>query len=289
MSDKKTVAFLGLGAMGSRMAQRLLYNNYSVIVYNRSEAPIIALEEEGAHRSKSPAEAAWRADMVIGMVSDDEASRAIWLGEEGAMNGLQDHTVAISSSTLTPAWSEELARKMEEKEALFLEAPVVGTRPQAEQGELVYLVGGDTGVLDEARDVLDTLGSKILHLGKVGSAMRMKLAINAFLGIQAASLGEILTMIRHTMEDPEQKIEMLKALPVMSPLMARLLGKMVPGNYAPNFPIDLVEKDLRYFVSMLDEDKKERSFVEATRAIYAKASESGYGGSDITGIIQLFQ
>ena len=129
---------------------------------------------------------------------------------------------------------------------------------------------------------------KCSHLGKIGDAMRLKLVINAMLGIQAAALGEALQMIRDTMSNPEHVTGIFKALPVMSPLMTRLMGKMEPGDYAPNFPIELVEKDLGYFVRALNRENVDQSYVEATRTIYAKAIESGYGQDDITGIIQLF-
>ena len=289
MSDKKTVAVIGLGAMGSRMAINLIEAGYPVVVYNRSDAPVLMLVKKGAKRAESPADAAQKADVIISIVTDDEASKKVWLNEgTGAVHGLSSDKIAIASSTLTPEWAEQLGAAMAQRSIPFLEAPVVGTRPQAEQGELVYLVGGEAPTLDQARGILDVLGAKVVHLGEVGDAMRMKLVINAMLGIQAAALGEALQMIRGTMSNPEHVIGLFKALPVMSPLMTRLLGKMEPGDYSPNFPIELVEKDLRYFVRALRTEKAGSSYVEATRTIYEKAIEAGYGQDDITGIIQFF-
>lgn len=287
--SKKVVAVIGLGAMGSRMAQNLLTAGYPVVVYNRSEGAAENLVNQGAAQVKSPFEAAQRADVIISIVTNDEASKSVWLSAEtGAVHGMSKDNIAITSSTLTPGWTEQLAREITQKGVPFLEAPVVGTRPQAEKGELVYLVGGNAGTLEKAREVLNVLAGKIVHLGNVGVAMKMKLIINAILGIQAAALGEVVASIRNSMEDPEKMIGLLKALPVMSPLMSRLMDKMEPGNYSPNFPIDLVEKDLSYFVQSLASSRKERSFVEATRKIYAEAKWEGYGQDDITGIIQLF-
>ena len=290
MTDKKKVAILGLGAMGRRMAANLLNAGYPVYVYNRSEEPAIQLEKMGAVRVDTPSEAARQADVVLGMVSDNDASRAIWLGEEGgAIHGVDSNTIAVTSSTLTPSWSQELASTMLQHGVAFLEAPVVGTLPQADDGALVYLVGGVAETLEKVRDVFDVLGAKVIHLGPVGEAMKMKLIINAMLGIEAAMLGEMIARIRATMTNPEQKIEMLKALPVMSPLMTRLLGKMLPENYAPNFPIRLVEKDLKYFVEMAGNGAEQHSFVDATRGMYASAIAAGFGDDDITGIRQLFE
>ena len=289
MSDKRTIAVLGLGAMGSRMAENLITSGYPVVVYNRSEAPAVALQEKGAIGAASPAEAAGKADVIIAIVTNNEASEAIWLAEgSGAIHGMHSDKIAVTSSTLTPEWSETLGQEMSARGIPFLEAPVVGTRPQAEQGELVYLVGGQEEQLNTVRDVFDVLGSKVLHMGHVGDAMRMKLVINAMLGIQAAALGEALHLLRSSMANPQQAIELFKVLPVMSPLMTRLMVKMEPGNFNPNFPIELVEKDLGYFVRALGKEQGEPSFVEATREIYAKAADAGYGKDDITGIIQLF-
>lgn len=290
MSNKKTVAIIGLGAMGSRMAKNLLKAQYPVVVYNRSIEPVNELVELGATRVESPAEAASQAEVIISIVSNNEASKAVWLAENtGAIYGLTESSIAISSSTLTPDWVEELAGQVEEKGVSFLEAPVVGTRPQAEQGELVYLAGGDQAALEQVQDVFDVLGARTVHMGPIGAAMRMKLVINAMLGIQAAALGEMVASIRRSMEAPEKVIGLLKTLPVMSPLMSRLMGKIEPGDYAPNFPIELVEKDLRYFVEAFSREPAGVSYVESTRKMYEEAVRQGYGQDDITGIVQLFE
>ena len=288
MSDKKKVGIIGLGAMGSRMAQNLITAGYPVVVYNRSLGPVVKLVEQGATHAGSPAEAAQQAEILVSMVTNDEASEAVWLAENhGAFYGLEKETIAISSSTLTPGWSKKLALKLKEKDVSFLEAPVVGTRPQATNGELVYLVAGEEYILKDVQDVFDVLGTKTVYMGgDVGSAMMMKLVINALLGIQAAALGEIVATIRRCMDKPDKAMDLLKGLPVMSPIMNRLMGKMEPGNYEPNFPIELVEKDLGYFVSAFSGGI---SYVEKTRQMYLSAIQEGYGQDDITGIIQLFE
>lgn len=290
MSNKKAIGIIGLGAMGSRMAKNLVRAGYPVVVYNRSSEPVDELVELGAIRAESPADAAQQVEVLISIVSDNESSKTVWLAEEtGAIHGLEGGTVAISSSTLTPEWSQELASRMKQRQVPFLEAPVVGTRPQAENGELVYLVGGAQVVVEQVHDVFDVLGAKTVHMGPVGTAMRMKLMINAMLGMQAAALGEIVASIRRNMEAPDKVLEMLKTLPVMSPIMGRLMGKIEPQNYAPNFPIELVEKDLRYFVEAFSKDRAGVSYVESTRRMYEEAIQQGYGPDDITGIVQLFE
>ena len=142
------IAVLGMGAMGSRIAQKLLKTNYQVIVYNRTADKAKLLVEQGAIYAAKPREAAEQADIVISMVTDDLASRAVWLDPEtGAILGLSKNAIAIESSTLTVNWTRELAAAIAGHGAEFLDAPVVGSRPQADAGKLIYLVGGKAEIL----------------------------------------------------------------------------------------------------------------------------------------------
>src|SRR5215470_16372325 len=121
------VSVMGLGAMGFRMAQRLLKAGHEVVVYNRTKERASAIESEGAQLAASPREAAERSYIVISMVTDDNASRSLWLDKEtGAANGLRHGSIAIESSTLTPAWVSALADDVSRCNAKFLDAPVVG-------------------------------------------------------------------------------------------------------------------------------------------------------------------
>src|ERR1700722_20275891 len=163
------IAVLGLGAMGSRMAARLLGAGHQVSVYNRSAGPAHKLVAAGAVAGKTPRAAAEGAEIVIAMVRDNEASRAIWCDEQdGALRGLGAGAVAIESSTLTPTWVKELGAKLQQRGANFLDAPVVGSRPQADAGQLIHLVGGDADIFVRAKGVLSSLGSAAHHVGPVG-------------------------------------------------------------------------------------------------------------------------
>ncbi len=201
-----TVAVLGLGAMGRRMAKKLLEAGHDVVAYNRTGERARALEAEGATRAESPREAAARSDIVIGMVTDDDASRAVWLdANTGAIGGLREGAVAIESSTLTSAWVRELADAVTARGAGFLDAPVVGSRPQAEAGQLIYCVGGAAETLNKARGGLSAMGAAIHHVGPVAAGIATKLAVNALFGIQVAALGEMLGMVRKPPGRPAQR------------------------------------------------------------------------------------
>ena len=144
-----TIAFLGLGAMGSRIARNLFDAGHDLIVWNRSDEKTRPLVEAGAKKAESPRQAGAAADIVMAMVADDDASHAVWLDPEtGALAGMEAGQTAVEISTLQPGWVEELGQAMKAKGVDLLEAPVSGTLPQAEKAELVFFLGGDGSVVE---------------------------------------------------------------------------------------------------------------------------------------------
>ncbi|WP_414562253.1 MULTISPECIES: NAD(P)-dependent oxidoreductase [unclassified Anabaena] len=283
------VALLGMGAMGFRVAQNLLSANHKVFVYNRTADKAIPLLDKGAVWAATPREAAESADIVISMVTDDDASRAIWLDQEkGAVMGLGKDAIAIESSTLTVDWTKELAANIESRGIAFLDAPVIGSRPQADAGKLIYVVGGSVETLTLAQDVLYAAGAAAIHVGPIGQGMAMKLAVNALFGIQVAALAEILGMLNKQGIDPAKAMECLGDMPVMSPAAKGVGNLMLMNNYAPMFPINLVEKDFRYVTQTAQTVAAATPASNAIHGIYLEAIAKGYGNDNITGVAQLF-
>ena len=189
----RTIAFLGLGAMGSRMAKRLLGRGDQVRVWNRSPGPAEALAREGAAIAATPRAAAQDADVVVSMVSNDGAARAVWLDDEtGALGGMKAGALAMESSTVTPDWIAELGRAAALRGVDLVDAPVSGSRPQAEGGQLVFIMGGEAAAVARAKEIAAPMGAAFPHVGGSGCGARMKLAVNLLLGVQVACLAEIL-------------------------------------------------------------------------------------------------
>lgn len=283
-----TVAFLGLGAMGARMAARALEAGHTLTVWNRTASRTEPLVASGATRAATPEAAASGADVVVSMVRDDEASREVWMGTTGALAGLAPGAIAIDASTVTPAWAREVGDAVTARGARFLDAPVVGSRPQAEAGALGVLVGGDAEPLAIARPVLETWAGGIHHLGPVGSGATMKLAVNALFAIQAAAWAETLASLRRAGLATPEAAAFLGALPIASPAAARLGGLMASGAFAPNFPVELVEKDLAYAVAHAEASGGEAPVTEAARAAFERAKREGFGSDDIAGVAQIY-
>lgn len=283
------VAVLGLGAMGARMAKRLLDAGCAVTVWNRTEARAQDLVAAGATWAPTPRAAADGQQVVICMVRDDDASRAVWLHPEtGALAGLGPDAVALESSTLTPAWVEELARAHQAHDRAFLDVPVAGSRPQAEAGQLVYLVGGPEATLARVREVLGVMGGAVHHVGPVGAGTRLKLAVNALFGIQVAALGEALALLEKGGIGRAQAMAALGDMPVTSPALKGVGGLIAAGQFAPLFPIDLVEKDFGYVLAAAEAAGVECPTAAAVRDVYTRAQRDGWGDENIAAVAKVF-
>jgi len=283
---KPHVAILGLGLMGTGMAGRLLSEKFPVTVYNRSREKAEALAADGATVAGSPREAAAQARVVIGMVADDAASRAVWLGENGALAGVAPGTVLIESSTLTPGWVRELAAAASRQKCEFLDAPVTGTKPHAASGELLFLVGGSAQALEAARPVLAAMSRDIVHLGPTGSGATMKLVNNFLCGVQAASFAEAMALVEAGELNREQAAKILCNGAPGSPLIRAIWSRVASGDLTPNFVLRLMAKDLKYAT----EEAKQRGLALKTAApaieVFEDAARNGYGDQDFAAVIE---
>jgi 3-hydroxyisobutyrate dehydrogenase len=282
----KSIAVLGLGTMGSGMARRLLSGGFAVTVYNRTATRADALKEAGAKVARTPREAAIGADVVIAMLADDAASRSAWLGESGALAGARPGAVLVESSTLSVAWVKELAVAAEALGCHLLDAPVTGSKPQAANGELLFLVGGDPAVLDSVRDVLGPMSRGVLHMGQTGSGSLMKLVNNFLCGVQAASLAEAMTMIERSGLDRVQALEVLSNGAPASPLLRTLSARMAAQDYKTNFAVDLMAKDIAYAIEEARRHGVTLETAAAGLSAFRRASAEGHGADDMSSVVE---
>jgi 3-hydroxyisobutyrate dehydrogenase len=272
--------------MGSGMAANLLKAGCALSVYNRTAAKAAALADAGARLAATPAEAAKDASVVIGMLADDAASRAVWAGKDGALEGAAKDTILIESSTVSPAWIAELARLAEQRGARFLDAPVTGSRVQAAAGQLTFLVGGAEDTLAAAAPVLKAMSRDIVHLGPIGSGAKMKLINNFLCGVQAASLAEGLAWIERSGLDPRKALSVLNSGAPASPLLGALSERMISHNYAVNFLLKLMTKDLLYAHAEAADCNVDLKTAETARALFEDAIAKGFGEQDMASVIE---
>jgi 3-hydroxyisobutyrate dehydrogenase len=283
------VTLLGLGAMGSRVAHSLLRAGFPLTVFNRSSESAATLGAAGAVVAGSPREAVVDADIVMSMVRDDAASQSVWLdAETGALGALRPAAVAVELSTLTPAWVTALGGHVAATGATLIDAPVVGTRPQAEARQLIVLVGGDAEALARARPALAAIGQAVHRIGPLGTASALKLAANTLYGVQVAAWAEMLALLNRQGITSSAAIEALSMLPMTSPAMQVAGRLMATRSYAPLFPIDLVDKDFGAAQAWAEGLGGRSPVLTVVRAIYAEARARGYGSDNIVGVQQLY-
>jgi len=239
------LGFVGLGAMGGRMARRLLDAGYTVHGYNRTASKAADLVRAGLRLAASPREVAERAAAVFTMVTDDAALEAVTRGPQGLVAGLTRDGILIEMSTVSPAVVERLAADVSARGAALLDAPVSGSPVTLESGQLSFMVGGDPSVLERARPFLLAIGPTITHVGRVGLAKSMKIAVNQALAVQMLAFSESVLLAEKAGIARERAVEVVLKSVVASP-MVKYRAPFVLGMPAEAlFDVDMIQKDMR--------------------------------------------
>jgi 3-hydroxyisobutyrate dehydrogenase len=247
------VAFIGLGRMGHGMAGRYLDAGFTVAVWNRSKAKAEDLIARGARWSTSPEDAAIDADAVVTMVADDEASRAVWLGTDGAATTMKAGTLAIECSTVSYDHAKRLSRELHARSLIYLDCPVTGLPDAAASGKLTLLVGANAADLDRALPYLTPLSSTIRHFGEVGSGTVYKLINNLMGAIQIAGIAEGLAIAEQAGLDMKLVLEAIESGVAASPQVIRHSKRMVARDFTgATFTASLRHKDAAYAVALAE-------------------------------------
>jgi 3-hydroxyisobutyrate dehydrogenase len=280
------VAILGLGTMGMGMATNLLTAGIPTTVWNRTRAKAEPLATAGARIANTPADAARDADVILTMLADETASRAAWLGENGALTAAKPSAILIESSTVTPEWIAELHALATQRNLKFLDAPVTGSRMQANAGQLSFLVGGDPATLEEARPILAAMSKEIIPLGPIGSGARLKLINNFLCGVQIASLAEAMVWIERGGLDRTQALRFLTTGAPGSPLLGVISARMAQQNYEVNFLLRLLQKDINYAIADAAKVHVDLRTAKTTEARIADAVQAGHGEQDMSAVVE---
>jgi 3-hydroxyisobutyrate dehydrogenase len=275
-----TIAFLGLGAMGSRMAANLQTAGYALRLYNRDRAKARPLAEKGAQACDTPAAAVQGASYVVSMVADDVATRAVMLGADGAVAAATAGTIIIDSSTNTPAMAREVAQAAAARRVQYLDAPVSGSLAQAQGKELVFMVGGDPVAFERARPVLSAMGRMAKHMGAAGTGATIKLINNMLSGTATAAIAEAVMIAEAAGLDRAATLEVLGEGAAGSRLMKTRMPKMFGRDFAPQFQLQLMEKDLRYFLLLAQELDRPVPVAALVRSEFQAARRADLGKLD---------
>ncbi|MGN7358566.1 NAD(P)-dependent oxidoreductase [Paenibacillus sp. SAF-054] len=285
----KKIGFIGLGTMGAPMASILLSKGYDVTVYNRTAAKCEPLVAAGAASAATPREAAAGRDVVITMVSNDDSIREVYHGADGILNSLDKGMIVIDSSTISPGLVKELAASIREKGAEFLDAPVTGSKPAAEDGTLVFMVGGEASVLENAADLLDAMGKKVIHMGPSGSGSVAKLAHNTMVGINNLALAEGFAIATKSGIPADSFLELVQ-LGSAGSKAAELKGrKIIEADFSNQFSLALMLKDLKLAASMTDSAGIPTPMLDLTKNLFQAGQTEGYGEEDLSAVVKCYE
>jgi 3-hydroxyisobutyrate dehydrogenase-like beta-hydroxyacid dehydrogenase len=277
-----TVAVVGLGAMGSRIAGRLLSQGREVVVWNRTSERAVALAEQGAAMVASPAEAAARAEVVVMMVSDAVALRAVTEGPSGLIAKAGSSPAIIQMSTVGSSALSRLA-SMLPKDGELLDAPVLGSISEAEAGSLAIFVGGERSHFERWRPLLSVLGSP-LHVGPLGAGTAAKLVATSTLFGALAVLGEALALADGLGLSHEAAWSVLAATPLAAQAERRR-SSVESGDYPPRFALSLARKDADLILEAAAGAAVDLRLLAAARAWLADAERAGCGTSDYSAVL----
>jgi 3-hydroxyisobutyrate dehydrogenase len=275
-----TVAFIGLGAMGSRMAMNLHAAGHTLHVYNRDRAKTKPFADKGITVCDSPAAAAKGAQFVCSIVSDDFATREVMLGATGIVGAAAPGTIILDSSTNTPAMAREVAKAAAARGVAYLDAPVSGSIVQAQGKELVILVGGDQAAFDKAQPVLGAMGRMVRRIGDSGAGATLKLINNMLSASLLAALAEGAQMAEAAGLDRDATIEVLNEGATGSRVVKGKLPKMLKRDFSAQFQLELMDKDLRYFLALAQELDRPAPLASLVRSQFQAARRSQLGKLD---------
>lgn len=286
----KSVAFLGLGAMGLPMATRLVERGHQVtVVKHRSPEAVAALERKGAAVVGTPHEAAAQADIVITMLPNDAVVESVLLGSSGVVEGARPGTVVVDMSTISPAGAVKVGERLAEAGLAFLDAPVSGGPARAGSGELAIMVGGTEETLATARPVLDTLGASIFHVGPTGSGQIIKACNNLVAAACMLADAEALALAKAHGIDPTLAREVILAGSGANwQLDKQIPMTVLQGDYSPRFALALLNKDLGIAGAMASTEGVPSFVGDLVRSAYEEAQTQYGGNNDFSSVYRLY-
>ncbi len=278
------VAFIGLGIMGSRMAANLLKNGVDITVYNRSKSPVDKLVAQGARKANSAKEAVAQADLVFSMLSTPEVVQSSFLGNNGVLANMKKGAIWADCTTVNPSFSQQ-AKKVADKNGIrFLDAPVAGTKPHAQNAELVFFVGAAQSLLEEVQPYLEMMGKKVIHLGKVGQGAAFKMLVNIMLAQSMVIFSEAVLLGEKLGIDKAFLLNTIPNLVVAAPFTKFKSAMVKADDYEVQFPLEWMYKDLHLAAVTAYENNQPLYLANVTKELFAEATKSGMGRLDFAAI-----
>ena len=278
------VAFLGMGIMGSRMARNLRAAGFDVTVWNRTAS---RAEEVGQPIADTPRAAAENADVVITMVVDSPEVEAVLFGEDGAAAALHEGALVIDMSTIAPSAVKRIAERLAGDGIGFVDAPVTGSKPRAEDGTLTIMAGGSEADFTRAKPLFEAMGQLIVHCGPSGHGQMVKLLNNALAATNAAALAQAIDAAERYGLDTDRMLEVMGAGSAKSTMLDLKARPMLERDYEPLFKLEHMLKDVRHCLAEAEALGQPLGLVRDAEALYAEAAREGLGEQDFAAVAEI--
>jgi 3-hydroxyisobutyrate dehydrogenase-like beta-hydroxyacid dehydrogenase len=284
-ADNVKLGFIGLGNMGSRIAQRLLDHGYSLVAYDRDIAKAEAVAAKRGFAAKNISELARTADVILSCLSNDEAVQSVYAELEGVIAKARPGTVVLEMSTISPQSSRELHRLGAESGVEVLDVAISGSTPAAEQGTLTLLAGGSQDVFRAAEPIFQAIAKQYFLLGGSGSGTAMKLVVNTLLGVGMQAIAEAVVLGETVGLNRERLLEVLSKTAVIAPAHVGKLARVALNDYTPQFPLRLMNKDFQLILKAATEAHIPMPTTEA--AFYVNSQElAHHDGDDFSAVLR---
>lgn len=280
------VGFLGLGIMGTPMALNLIKAGVDLTVWNRTKSKCDPLISLGAKYKPSPEEVAASCDLTFAMLADPQSAVDVACGKHGVANGIGPGKGYVDVSTVDVDTSKLINGHIKSTGALFLEAPVSGSKKPAEDGQLIFLTAGDRNLYETVAPFLDIMGKSKFYLGDVGNGAAMKLVVNMIMGSMMASFSEGLLLSEKVGLDPKVLVEVISQGAISAPMYSMKGPSMIQSNYPTAFPLKHQQKDLRLALGLAESVSQPIPIAAAANELYKVAKSHGYSDKDFSAVIE---
>ena len=277
-SEKDTLGFIGIGYMGRPIAQRLLQSGFKLTAYNRHRNKAEELVQYGGSVAETIAELASHCNVVLSCLPNDEAVLNVYRGPDGVFANAHRGSLVIEMSTVYPKTSEELSRLGAERGVDVLDVTISGSTPAAEQGALTLFGGGDSGCFAAADSIFRVIARKYFYLGPSGSGATMKLVVNTLLGIGMQAIAEAVELGEKAGLDRNRLLDVLSQTAVVAPAHLGKLQRAMTGDYSPQFPLRLMNKDFGLILNLAAEVGAQMPAAQA--AFEVNAAQSAHGNEE---------
>jgi len=279
------IAFLGLGIMGRPMASNLVKAGHEVTVWNRTPGEDV----EGAKTSSSPADAARDAEVIWLCVADTKAVEKVLFGPQGVDESLAAGQIIVDSSTISPTATRRFAERVSAKGVQYVDAPVTGSKVGAENGTLIFIVGGEEATIERLKPLFAASGKKVFRMGETGKGEAAKLAMNLQIALIFEGFAEALTLATKLGVDAETLLPLIEASMVRSGVVDYKAPFILKRDFSANFPLRLMRKDIRLALEAAKEARVKLPGLETVEEIYEMATEDGNENLDYAATITLLE